>query len=109
MSLTVNTHLLPKNNLNNNQAKLSTAPHTTVASVPTDTAVDTVNMSSTDTYTSTITSSVENMTSIANRIRDKGFIQQSVALLRTQFAEQPHIAMLAQANISSQSVSALLR
>lgn len=114
MSLTVNTNLLPKNNWTNNQAKLSTAPNTPVASVPADTAVDTVNVSNADIYTFTspltgLQSPVEHMTSILNRIRDKGFTQQSVALLRTQFAEQPHIAMLAQANISPQSVSALLR
>lgn len=116
MSLTVNTHLLPKNNWNNNQANLSSAPHTEVAPVPADTAADTVNVRNLDTYTSTITSSltslqssVENMASMLNRIRDKGFTQPSAALLRMQFAEQPHIAMLAQANISPQTVSALLR
>ncbi|HEY8034573.1 MAG TPA: flagellin [Methylobacter sp.] len=118
MSLTVNTNLFPQNNWNNNQAKLSTAANATVASVPVDAAVDTVNVSSValDTYTSTITStvtslqsSVDNMASILNRIRDKGFTQQSAVLLRTQFTEQPHIAMLAQANLSPQSVSALLR
>jgi flagellin-like hook-associated protein FlgL len=121
MSLTVNNNLLPlsvQTNRNNNQVKLSTAASTTVASAQVDAETDTVTVSSaamdnnTNAFASTasgLQSSAENITSILNRIRDKGFAQQSAGLLGRQFTEQPHIAMLAQANLSSQSVSALLR
>lgn len=118
MSLTVNTNVLPQNNWNNNQTKLSTATNTTVASVPADAVIDTVNVSSAvldtyiNTFTSTVTSlqsSVENVSSIHSRIRENGVAQQSAVQLKTQFTEQPHLAMLAQANLSPQSVSALLR
>lgn len=123
MSLAVNTHSLSlniPNNVNNNQAKLSTASSETAALTTILDAApdDTIRVSSTalgayqNTFAPSITSlqsSVESMAATLARIRNEGFAQQSANLLRTQFTQYPLTAMLAQANQSPQEVLVLLR
>jgi len=120
MSLTVNTNSLAlnaQNNLNNNQARLSTVTSATAALTTTGTSIDTINVSSAGAYQNTfapaatgnLQSSVENMAATLGRIRDEGFAQQSAKLSRMQFTQYPLTAMLAQANQSSHDVLALLR
>jgi hypothetical protein len=118
MSLTVNNNLLPSaQNSWNSKTKLSidsAAAPTVTADVADETAG--ANNPEQDTYTHTFSpaaislqASVDNLASMLNRIRDKGLTQPPTAILQMQFTEQPHVALLAQANLSAHDVSALLR
>ncbi len=58
---------------------------------------------------SNLSSTVENLTASRSRIQDADFASESAELSRTQVLQQAGMAMLAQANQSSQGVMALLR
>lgn len=120
MSLSVNTQALSlniANYLNNKQAKLTDAEDAAPAPLTMPNAADDANaVLKTDTYessfvslTATIQSSVENMVSAMARIQNEGFAQQSVEQLKEQFLQNPLAAMQAQANLTPQSVMALLK
>ncbi|MGZ5075008.1 MAG: flagellin [Methylobacter sp.] len=101
----------------NNPAKPSVTASATVALPEMDTATDTINIggASLGAYqnsfaspAASLQSSVEKMASTLGRIRDEGFAEQSAGLSKTHFTQHPLTAMLAQANLSSHDVLALL-
>ncbi len=101
----------------NNPAKPSATASTTVVLPAMDAATDTINISnaSLGAYPNTFTSpapslqaSVDKMAATLGRIRDEGFAKQSASQSQEHFTQHPLTAMLAQANLSSHDVLALL-
>lgn len=83
-----------------------------------DAALDTINSNRADLgaiqsrFESTIANlaaTAENLTAARSRIRDADFAAETAALTRTQILQQAGISILAQANVSQQSVLALLQ
>ena len=97
---------------------ISTIGNANNAILSVDAALDTINSNRADLgaiqsrFESTIANlaaTAENVTAARSRIRDADFAQETAELTRTQILQQAGISILAQANVSQQSVLALLQ